>query len=328
MKDHYVGDINDFKKYDLLDNIRKVLGKRILVVWMKTTSDGSKTDYLKNELYKAHNESLYNDLSKILRDNTRTIRHAKEIGVLKGCQFFSKPLTNHQKERKVYFEEVSKLADGADLVFFDPDNGIAPNQKGKKYREYIYWDEIQEIWRQKKDILLYQHFPHEKREVFIEKIKMQCNAKLDKVNVKVFVSDTVTFVLLLHQKDDRQLETIEERWKRLTDLGTVKADDGSIFSYEIDRNPDISGYGLGICPIEKEIAGLKLIRADDIAEAGFTKKETDEMFCCNTDEKGLVGNYYDKDGWVYTVVEGNHVYRLLLKLKLFKNLYRKKTDKG
>jgi len=155
MKDHYVGDINDFKKYDLLDNICKVLGKRILVVWMKTTSDRSKTDYLKNKRYKAHNESLYDDLSKILENNTRTIESVEKICVLKGWQFFNNILTNYQQERKAYFGDVSKLADGADSVFFDPDKGIAPSQKGKKDKKYIYWDETQEIRQQKKDLLLY-----------------------------------------------------------------------------------------------------------------------------------------------------------------------------
>jgi len=103
----------------------------------------------------------------------------------------------------------------------------------------------------------------------------------------------------------------------------VKADDGSIFYYTIDRNHDISAYGLETCSIRKEIAALKLIRTDDIAQAGFTKKETDEMFCCNTSKEGLVGNYYDKNGWVYTV-NGDQVYCLCLKLKFFKKMYKEK----
>ena len=52
MKNQYVGDINDYRKYGLLRSLQTVSDMRLLVSWMLTKDDGSSDgkfiDYLKN----------------------------------------------------------------------------------------------------------------------------------------------------------------------------------------------------------------------------------------------------------------------------------------
>lgn len=60
MKNQYVGDVNDYKKYSLIEIVSEVLNEKALIAWMLTDddrgNDGNKLDYLKNE----RNERQFN----------------------------------------------------------------------------------------------------------------------------------------------------------------------------------------------------------------------------------------------------------------------------
>jgi len=102
---------------------------------------------------------------------------------------------------------------------------------------------------------------------------------------------------------------------------TIKADDGKEYNYNIDTNPDTSGYGIGTCPITEEINSvIKLIKRGDITEKAFTKKELDDLFCCNLGIEDLVDKYYDKDGFIYYNID-DVIYRFYLKIKHLAEIY-------
>lgn len=106
----------------------------------------------------------------------------------------------------------------------------------------------------------------------------------------------------------------------------IKTDDGKIFEYSIDKNPNLLGYSLATCPITEIIGSdLKKIKDSDMEEFVLTKKETKDSYCCNIGEKDLVGNYYDKNGFIYYELD-NHIYRFLLKINYFKKLYKNKIN--
>jgi len=217
MRDYFVGDINDFMKYDLLEKINHYLMKKILIVWMKTTGDGNKLDYLNNLNYKEYNKELFDNLSEIIENNKRTVKQIKNIKSLKRYSSFDEELTNNQ--RKEYFNKVKKLIKDIDLVFFDPDNGIVPSKNNKRKKEYIYWDEMLEIWKQEKDLLIYQHFPHINHKIFIEKLKKECKENISNSYVYFFESDFVVFILLSHQKNEEAIGKIMEYWNKLVMIG-------------------------------------------------------------------------------------------------------------
>jgi len=105
----------------------------------------------------------------------------------------------------------------------------------------------------------------------------------------------------------------------------ITTDDGKEFNYDVDKNSDTSGYGIGICPITDVIdSDLKKINDTDVAKMVITKKEMNDLFCCNIGNEDLIGKYYDKNGFIY-FESGNQIHRFILKINYFKKLYKSKT---
>lgn len=69
VKEQYVGDINDYRKYALLRRLQGGNGLRIGVCWMLTPSDGradgNKTSYLSQPDYERHDPDLYHLLRRV-----------------------------------------------------------------------------------------------------------------------------------------------------------------------------------------------------------------------------------------------------------------------
>jgi hypothetical protein len=213
MKNHYVGDINDYRKYYLLENIKNILKKEILIVWMLTSGDGEKTDYLKKEnIYYNQNKDLFNDLKKIIDNDKRNIETVQKTKALNGCKFHSIKL--NKKNRANYFKTVFEKAEEVDLVFFDPDKGICPNKKPNKSTEYLYWDEIHEIWKMKKDILVYQQFRRIKN--FSQIIKKECEKELKNSFVTTFETKNLLFIYITHEQNEN-IEKIKEKWNKINE---------------------------------------------------------------------------------------------------------------
>jgi len=192
--------------------------KRILIVWMKTLGDGNRIKYLETSKFKEYNPILFESLKNIIDNNKRKIEEIQNIQSLECCKFINNNLyiTNNKKERENYFFEVSKLLKDVDLVFFDPDNGIAPNNKKKK-NVYLYWDEINEIWNKNIDLLIYQSYRHEKN--FIENIVNCCKKELKMANVFPFKTKYALFILILRKYDDNIINEIKENWKKINQIG-------------------------------------------------------------------------------------------------------------
>jgi len=181
LKDIYVADINDFYKFDLIEKIKSKMGKKILIIWMKTLGDGNRIKYLQELKFKEYNPILFEELKIIIDNNKRKI---DEIDI--------------------------------DLVFFDPDNGIAPNNKKKK-NVYLYWDEIKEIWNKNIDLLIYQSYRHEKN--FDEKIIDCCKKELNNANVFSFKTKYALYLLILRKYDNNIINEINEDWKIINQIG-------------------------------------------------------------------------------------------------------------
>jgi len=219
LKDIYVADINDFYKFDLIEKIKSKMGKKILIIWMKTLGDGNRIKYFQELKFKEYNPMLFKELKNIIDNNKRKIEEIQKIKSLKGCKFIDNSLfiTNNIKEREKYFLEVSKLLKDIDLVFFDPDNGIAPNNNKKKKNMYLYWDEIKEIWNKNIDLLIYQSIRHEKN--FNENIVDCCKKELINANVFPFKTKYALYLLILRNFDKNIINEIIKDWRRINQIG-------------------------------------------------------------------------------------------------------------
>jgi hypothetical protein len=207
MKNQYVGDINDYFKYSLIEIISEVLSEKVLVAWMLTgnddRNDGNKLNYLKNEKNERQfNPELFDKLKSIDQSNRRIEDVQKNLS--DKYKFHSETLVDCKEKRKKYFQSLSVKAREADWVFFDPDTRIeviSVKQGNKNSSQYLFWNEIEQIAKMKKDLLIYQHFPRgEKHEVFIKRITEQLREKTE-MEVLPIKTVNVLFLLATEQKD-------------------------------------------------------------------------------------------------------------------------------
>jgi hypothetical protein len=180
MQDRYVGDVGDFGKYGLLNEICKKSneGVRLGINWFyvrreeRQRGDGRYIGYLNDEnkdskKYADCFRDLYNKLKGIV-DGRRSIKEIENGLILpKETIFYSKPLpyssvnpSKREEERKNWFKESLSQLKSADIIFLDPDNGIQTDKVRKtqiKAIKYVFKDEIKEYYELGKSLIIYNH---------------------------------------------------------------------------------------------------------------------------------------------------------------------------
>jgi hypothetical protein len=226
MKEQYFGDVNDYRKFGLLRIICQNSWLRPLIVWMLTENDdsknGNKRGYLEEENAWKHFDSelfayLKEKLDKERAPNTNII---EESSLLPGTGFFRNKIHDQIHQRTRWQSSLFMEAAKYEMVFFDPDNGIEIKSKpiGRKYSsKYVYWFEIEEIWKQKKSILIYQHFPRIQRDIFVRKISEELHQHAYNSTIMIFRTPQTLFLFAVQPIHGRWVErikdTINSQWK-------------------------------------------------------------------------------------------------------------------
>jgi hypothetical protein len=179
LKQQYLGDVNDYRKYCLLRHFADGGRVRIGVCWMLTPDDqgrdGRKTAYLSDpEKWRGHDPELFDLLQQIVTGaDQRLLGRIEASGVIPGAMFFDEIVPDRLDDRRGYMARVLEKLGGDDLIFFDPDNGIEVKTKlkgRKNSSKYLYWNEIGEAYALGHSLLIYQHFNREKRKVFTSRL--------------------------------------------------------------------------------------------------------------------------------------------------------------
>ena len=225
MKNQYFGDINDFKKYGLLRVLSNRGEIRTAVCWMLTTDDdggdGGSIGYLgAGAKWRDFDPVLFDHLREwVFVRKVRDARGAETSAILPNCRFAPGVLSDDVGERSRYFEGCLDIARGCDLVFFDPDNGIAVKSTlyGRKgSSKYLYWHEMERFWRAGHSLLVYQHFPHVKRGPYVESKARELIRRTGAPEVISFRTSRVVFLLV--PQEDRldffreRCQVVEEVW--------------------------------------------------------------------------------------------------------------------
>jgi len=177
MKNQYFGDINDYLKYSLL----RLLGGNgqldIAICWALTEDDGGlngkRIQYLEEpDTWGGYDAAIFWLLrEEVLRKANRSVSAIEQADVLKNCTYFGEIIRDDANLRESYFEAFFRFAEGADFVFFDPDNGLnvkSVPRGGRGSSKYVYQDEIETAYDSGHTVLLYQHFPRQPRDSFVE----------------------------------------------------------------------------------------------------------------------------------------------------------------
>lgn len=162
VKHQYVGDINDYRKYALLRTLSAGGANRIGVCWMLTPPDGKDGNRRNYAKYQHCDPELFDVLVPTLDDpSLRRVSYIEESGIIPGTTFHADPLPPGAAERAAYMTECRVRFADTDLVFFDPDNGIASpaTKPGQTSTLHVSLDEAVAFYGEGKSVLLYQHRP-------------------------------------------------------------------------------------------------------------------------------------------------------------------------
>ncbi|MCI4356209.1 MAG: hypothetical protein L3K18_03560 [Thermoplasmata archaeon] len=223
MKNQYFGDVNDYKKYGLLRQLGKEGARELAVCWALTNddgrSDGSRIRYLEDPATWRRLDPQAFDFVKrqVLERGERSVDAFEATRLIPRCRFFGDLLPDDASSRDAYFARFLEEASGADLVFFDPDNGlgITKIERGKRgSSKYVYPCEIATAWERGHSILFYQHFPRQPREPFLTKLLDAVYGLTGLRMALFFVTSHVVFVLLPTPKHEHWLLTAAESFRK------------------------------------------------------------------------------------------------------------------
>ena len=198
MQNKYVGDIGDFGKYGLLRHLTGMAegsssddSLRLGVVWYlfpdeKGKTDGKFTKYLKNPTAKDQelrdcDPKLYWVLRRLVRECNRNVFSVRMSGVLPHNTAYygqsliypdRESLSSRKLQRQAWIKDALEATKEAELVFIDPDNGIAIPDKGKAIQttgitkvapyskrgpKYVLMDDLLQFYNASKSLVIYHH---------------------------------------------------------------------------------------------------------------------------------------------------------------------------
>lgn len=223
MKNQYFGDINDYRKYGLLRCVIDASNLRMCVGWMLTKDDGSTdgkfTAYLDLPTkWSRHDPSLFQSLQN-LSEKGRRVSLIESTSLIPHAVYYTDHVPDAAGERDAWFKSLSARAKKSDMVFLDPDNGLAVKSTpygSKKSSKFLYWHEVEALWAAGKSLLIYQHFIREKRSDYIQRMMVALRQASPGSLVEAFSTPHVVFLMALqprHQSFHGSIvHTVQERW--------------------------------------------------------------------------------------------------------------------
>jgi hypothetical protein len=213
VKDQYVGDVNDYRKFALLRRLASS-GLRVGVCWMLTPGDGRKdgrkTGYLQQPGMRRHDPELFDGLGPVAFSLEKLrLPLIERSGLVPRAVYFDAEVPTARVDRAAYFEAAAKHLAHTDLIFFDPDNGLdVPSvRKGQKSSpKFVYRDEIAATFAAGHSVLVYQHFPREARAGFITRLKADLGELLPAAAVTAYCTPHVAFLMVAQPAHAGQLE--------------------------------------------------------------------------------------------------------------------------
>ncbi|CAN5283700.1 hypothetical protein BH10PAT1_BH10PAT1_3630 [soil metagenome] len=226
MKHQYFGDISDYKKYSILRSISNNGQLKTMVCWMLTANDerndGNVNKYLnKPEEWRSFEPDIFDFLHEaVLVRKTKDLNLVEQKGIILKTNYFWEILTDNLYGRQKYFANLHEASKDCDVVFLDPDNGIATEsiKKGRKNSsKYVFWDEVKNFWKEGFSLLVYQHFPRVNRMQYINKIYKQTQVNLGKCEVYAIKTNFMVYFLIVQKQHKFYFvnlkKDIEARWK-------------------------------------------------------------------------------------------------------------------
>jgi hypothetical protein len=166
MQDHYAGDIGDYVKLALLRKLGS--GRRLGVAWYlypDEPRDGGHINYLNNPRWQHLDPDLFVALRHVV-DQGRSVDALERTGMLNAIfsheLLISADLKASERDvyRKKWFGRVVRDLENCDLIFADPDNGLADDRpqlrRQKKFGKRMPLSEAKAL-AEGKTAIIYHH---------------------------------------------------------------------------------------------------------------------------------------------------------------------------
>lgn len=171
MQNRYVADIGDYVKLAILRTLAP--NRKLGVVWWifpdeSHNADGRHREYLKDEnKWKHFDQDLFDALLKIEKTKNRDVCALEKAAVLQNAVFVSdpvpcevRPFSRRPEARRQWLEGVKVKLKDCDLVFLDPDNGIASERLKLTWRragKSVKVDEMKGLQENNRAMVVYHH---------------------------------------------------------------------------------------------------------------------------------------------------------------------------
>ena len=169
MQDRFVGDVGDFGKYGLLRALTGIHPEAeprlsLGVVWyvpngtVGSLTDGKHTDYLqKPDVYRGCDPDLFDRLGRITSAERKlgTVQESDVLG--NTTTFFGDPIPPDPTRRERWVTRALDTVETNDIVFLDPDNGLAPPSASQNSPQHAYLSEVERFVEREQTVIIYHH---------------------------------------------------------------------------------------------------------------------------------------------------------------------------
>jgi len=141
---------------------------------------------------------VFDALKEIVRDDVRTVAAVEEREIVPASAFRSELIIDSATHRAEWFAELRRTWGPGDLVFFDPDNGLAVPSVPEGRRnssKYLYWSELADALGDDRSTCVYQHFARRKRGAHLNELGARIRELRVGVEVAAVTTPRVAFVL-------------------------------------------------------------------------------------------------------------------------------------
>jgi hypothetical protein len=204
LKLQYLGDVNDYRKYALLRLIANT-GLKIGVNWLLTPDDGrpdgNKRAYLaQREAWQHYDPELFDLMAAVPpTPSIDDFRQIERSGLIPDATYFDRITPPGRVAREEYHAASLVTFKGCDLVFFDPDNGMAISSVSKARSagvKFVFDDELIAHYTAGRSLLIYQHFPHVERSRFMRELGVRLRTFAKDAEIWACHTAHVVFVLV------------------------------------------------------------------------------------------------------------------------------------
>ena len=174
MQDRYAGDIGDFGKIGLLQELCNE-GFHIGINWYKTVPDQQELKKQDGripipEKYSCCNRQLYETLCNI-KNSKRSIKELENADLISNAVYYSDqvPVVG----RTTWHKKALDVLSDVDLVFLDPDNGLLAKSVTKGSAQsvkYVFYEEVEDYLNYKRSVLIYSHRSRKKPKEYFDEI--------------------------------------------------------------------------------------------------------------------------------------------------------------